>query len=120
MDDLRTIANDMALVAQKNPHNYLERPIVPLCCARNIAYGSQIIEVVFSFDIYPLQPGITKTAWHLSVTPPECPLSEKEMQEWLLAFFGTGPVQEITQGVREAFAGCPMPEHQRQFIKLVE
>jgi hypothetical protein len=117
--DLRTIANDMALVAQQNPHDQEKHFIVPECCARNIAYGDQIVETVFSFDICRVTPTITKAAWHLSVTPKR-DLTEEEWQEWLWAFFGVGPVQEISDEVRASFPGCPIPKLQRQFIKLVQ
>jgi len=111
--NLRTIANDMALVAQKNPHDCMVNPICADCCGRRIAYGEQMLDVVFTLDLYS---DVGKSAWHLSVTP-ERPLSAEEVQDILLAFFGVGKVIEMTEEIRAAF---PIPKLQRQFIKLIE
>jgi len=111
--NLREIANDMALVAQKNPHDCLVRPLVPECCARKIAYGDQMLDVVFSLDVFT---DIGKATWHLTVTP-ERNLSFEELHDILGAFFGAGSVTEMTEQVRAAF---PIPKLQRQFIKLLE
>ncbi len=112
--NLRTIANDMALVAQQNPHDFLERLIVPEACGRKIAYGDQMVDFIFSLDVFK---DIGKSTWHLSITPEQRDFTEVEITDILFAFFGDGPVEEMTENIRESFA---IPKLQRRYYKMIE